>query len=409
MVTLKEGNKKKYFFYAGCALNILVLGYYKYFTTIYDGITHLFAGGNYDTLHDILIPIGLSFYTFQLIAYWIDSYNENIEPEKDLIAFGVYIFYFPKMVSGPIELSQNFLPQVHHQRVPDVDLIIDGLRQFLWGFFKKSVVSMHVLTFYNLLFQKGLAPSSLDVILGSMLYIVYVYTDFSGYSDMACGISKTFGIRLTNNFANPFFATNISDFWKRWHISLTNWILTYVFTPLSFIFRKSGKAGIVISIMISFLLVGIWHGLTLNFIVFGLMNGLFFIPMVLKGGSIQGEQNIGGVKGWARVSGTFLLVSLTSLLTREIPINESFQQIFSILTSKSFKPNLEVFHGLTYLLYWGLIVLCFVVEYSHKNKEHGLSIAHYSARYRWSAYTILLLLIFFFGSYNSKNFVYVQF
>jgi alginate O-acetyltransferase complex protein AlgI len=242
------------------------------------------------------------------------------------------------------------------------------------------------------------------------LNILHIYFDFSGYSDMACGISKLFGIRITNNFAFPFFATNISDFWKRWHISLSSWIMTYVFTPLSFILRKYGKAGIAIAIFVSFITVGIWHGLTMNYIIFGILHGSFFLPLVLKGGSIHTTaRSQSALKNVFSMVGMFMLISTTSLFFRSIPVKQTFNELFSIFTHPQLDLSNSVFHGSTNLLLWGIIIGSLALEFFHKTYEHALSIGHYNALKRWSIYGVLFVIIFFYGLYPSDNFVYVQF
>ncbi len=407
MNLMPEGNKKKWFFYGGIAMNIGVLSYFKYLNELWQGISSMLNGAP-STLHTLALPLGLSFFTFQLLAYWIDIYNEEIEPEINLLDFGVYLFYFPKIVSGPIELAQNFLPQLKVTRSFDIPLFTDGLRQFLWGYFKKTVVSMHCLAFINVLKDSG-NLSGADVILTGILNIIYIYSDFSGYSDMACGISKLFGIRITNNFAFPFYSASISEFWKKWHISLTTWVVRYVFSPLSFILRKYKKWGIAVSIIISFLVVGIWHGLKMNYFIFGLLHGLFFIPLILKGG---GFNSINQSKVFWRpfqMVALFLLISTTSLFFREMGVADTFYQITSIFSESILLPNTEIFKGFSYLMYWFLIFFLFAAEYFNKNRRHGFDIGNFPTLIRWTAYSILILFIFFFGEYSSNNFIYVQF
>lgn len=407
MNLIPEGNKKKWFFYGGVLLNIAVLSYFKYLGELWQGITAMLNGAP-STLNTIVLPLGLSFFTFQLIAYWIDVYNEEIEPESDLLDFGVYLFYFPKLVSGPIELAQNFLPQLKSPRSFDVPLFTDGLRQFLWGFFKKTVISMHCLDFMNVL-NRNENLQGADVILVGAMNILYIYSDFSGYSDMACGVSKLFGIRITNNFAFPFYSTNISEFWKKWHISLTSWVVRYVFTPLSFILRKYKKRGIAISIIASFLVVGIWHGIKLNYIVFGLLHGLFFIPLVLKGG---GFNTISQGNKWFtpfQMMSVFLLVSITSLFFRPMLVSDTWTEIIQIFTPKIIHPNMEIFGSVNFRIYWILLLVAFGVEYLNRKKQHGLDIQSQPTAVRWIAYSLVILSIFFFGVFSANNFVYVQF
>jgi D-alanyl-lipoteichoic acid acyltransferase DltB (MBOAT superfamily) len=407
LARLEEGRLRSLFFYAGVALNIIVLGYFKYLNDIWTGLISMFSGLPSD-IGTIMLPLGLSFFTFQLISYWIDVHNEEIEPEDSLLDFGVYLLYFPKMVSGPIELVQNFIPQLKKNKSFDTVLMTDGLRQFLWGLFKKSVVSVSCLQFYNMLYSNG-GIGGFDVCLAGVLFITYIYADFSGYSDMACGISKLFGIRITNNFAFPFFSSSISEFWQKWHISLTSWIVRYVFTPMSFMLRKRGKWGVMISIIVSFLIVGIWHGASWGYLLFGFLHGLYFVPLVLKGGSFQSKSKATSWKRLTNTLMTIMLVALTSLFFRTVSLNQTFLELGRMFSFLSFDVNRAIFQGATFKVYWVLIVASFVIEYWNRNQEHGLEVSRLSAAGRWAVYGFMILSIFFFGNFPTNNFVYVQF
>jgi D-alanyl-lipoteichoic acid acyltransferase DltB (MBOAT superfamily) len=407
MGALEEGRNKTALYYFGIAWNIGVLACFKYLSDLWLGIEHLLNFHAID-LSFIALPLGLSFFTFQLIAYWIDVYNESVEPEKDVIQFSLYLFYFPKLVSGPIELAQRFMPQISTARAFNYALLADGLRQFLWGFFKKTVVSIHCLAFYKT-FMPDAAAQGGNVLLGSFFYIAYIYSDFSGYSDMACGLSKLFGIRITNNFAFPFYSSNISEFWKKWHISLTTWVVTYVFTPLSFLLRKKKKWGITLAIVTSFLIVGLWHGARWNYMVFGLLHGLYFLPIVLKGGNLNTVSSANKLMRPLLMLGMFVLIAITSLFFREEPVVQSVQQIGSIFSSSLLHMNAEAFVGLTNKVHLLLIGFLFVFEYLNRTQEHGLQIEQRAWWMRWSMYFVVMAMVFFYSEFPSNGFVYVQF
>ena len=410
MHKLREGNSKKWFFYFGCIFNVALLSYFKYLNDLVAGLQSLF---NADTsnLGKIYLPLGISFFTFQLIGYWIDVYNEETEPEKDPFVFFTYLFYFPKFVSGPIERLQDFTPQLKSARQLHLPQLTDGMRQFLWGFFKKTVVSTHCLIFYKSLYASPDSISGINMLLAAAMNTIYVYADFSGYSDMACGISKGLGIRITHNVAFPFFATNISEFWKRWHISLTTWIMTYVYTPISFILRRQKKMGTFIAIFSAFIIVGIWHGLKSGFLVYGCLQALFFLPLVLKGGNMNSSagSNASTIATFVRMAALFLLVCVTALFVREIPASQSLKEITLLITRATQTPDLSGVLGVTNAICWALIATCFGIEWLNRKQDHGLNIQRLSAPVRWSFYIFVILSIFFFSEFPGGGFIYAQF
>jgi alginate O-acetyltransferase complex protein AlgI len=410
MYNMPEGNPKKYFFYAGCLLNIAVLAYFKYLHDVISVLNSFFHVDQFSA-EKLLLPLGISFFSFQLIGYWIDAYNEETDPEKNLLHFFLYLFYFPKLISGPIERIQNFTPQLAAQRSWNIPLITDGMRQFLWGFFKKMVVSAHCLLFYKSLYANPDTISGINMLLAAIIYMVYIYSDFSGYSDMACGLSKGFGIRITNNFAFPFFATSISEFWKRWHISLTTWIMTYVYTPVAFMLRKHGKVGTFIGIAAAFLTVGLWHGIQSGYLMYGIIQALFFLPLVIKGRSIHSgtESEKPDFKSLLKMVGLFLLVCIAALFFRSVPANVTAKEITFILSRCAKSPDLSGFMGITNGIYALLIALCFAIEWMNRKQEHGLSIQRLSTARRWFFYFTILLAIFFFSEFGGNGFIYAQF
>lgn len=403
----QEGTLKKTLFYSFVVIDILALSYFKYLNDLWLVLSNYSLIGICD-FTTILLPLGMSFFTFQMIGYLIDVYNEEVSLEKNWLHYGVWIFYFPKMVSGPIESKQAFTPQLNAPRPFDTALITDGLRQILWGFFKKTVVSSGLVQFYGIIYNHE-SMTGADVVLTAIINISQIYFDFSGYSDMACGVSKLFGIRITNNFAFPFFSTSVSEFWKKWHISLTSWIVKYIFTPLSFLFRKYGKIGLFIAILISFLIIGIWHGASANYIIFGALHGLYFIPQIVKGGGFFASAEKRNLWTPLKMIAVFMVVAITSLFFRNVTPQLTLIEMQKIFTPSILHINTEVFHGLTYKSYWLLLIAAFTVEFINKKQTHGLDIAHFKTSIRWSFYLAILFAIFFFGIFQSSSFVYVQF
>jgi D-alanyl-lipoteichoic acid acyltransferase DltB (MBOAT superfamily) len=410
MYKLEEGNSKKWFFYAGCLANVFVLGYFKYLHDVINGFSSLFHGSGAE-FKSLYLPLGISFFTFQLIGYWIDVYNEEIEPENDALSFFTYLFYFPKLISGPIERVHSFTPQLTKNRLFEIPLMTDALRQFLWGFFKKTVVSAHCLLFYKSLYANPDSISGINVLLVAITNMVYIYADFSGYSDMACGISKSFGIRITNNFAFPFFATNISEFWKRWHISLTSWVMKYVYTPVSFLLRKYNRIGTFLAIASAFLTVGVWHGLQSGYIVYGILQAIFFLPLVIQGRNINATDSSQktSIVGIIRMTILFLVVCIAALLFREMPASHALKEMSRIATHLLTPPDLSGVIGVTNAIYWLLIASCFAIEWLNRKQEHGLSIQRLTRAQRWSLYLFVMTATFFFSEFAVGGFIYAQF
>jgi alginate O-acetyltransferase complex protein AlgI len=410
MNNMEEGNSKKWFFYAGCLANILLLAYFKYMHELMSACASILNGEGID-FKNFYLPLGISFFTFQLIGYWIDVYNEETDPENDILSFFTYLFYFPKLVSGPIERIQTFTPQIKQFRQFEIPMMTDAMRQFLWGFFKKTVVSSHCLLFYKSLYSSPDTISGINMLLAAIMHMVYIYADFSGYSDMACGVSKGFGIRITNNFAFPFFATNISEFWKRWHISLTSWVMTYVYTPVSFILRKYKRIGTFLAILSAFLTVGVWHGIKSGYLLYGLLQAVFFLPLVIQGRNINavGNSEKLTIKTLTRMLLLFLLVCIAALLFREIPASQSLIEITRIATHGLKAPDLSGVIGVTNGIYWLLIISCFAIEWLNRKHEHGLSIQRLTALQRWTLYLFVMTATFFFSEFAVGGFIYAQF
>ncbi len=413
----EEGKIRSLFFYSGIGFNIGLLLYFKYFNFFVQSfVTLLNYGGanvNFTPIH-ILLPLGISFFTFQMIGYLIDVKNEEIEPTRDVLSFFTYLAYFPKILSGPIERVQRFLPQIQKKREFDYNLTIDGLRQILWGLFKKMVIADNCTPLVNTIFNNYQNLTGSTLLMGSIFFIISVYADFSGYSDMACGISKLFGIRITNNFAFPFYSTNISDFWKKWHISLTSWMLDYVFTPMSFILRKYKKFGLIVSIFITFLIIGLWHGGNWTFIVFGALQGLCFIPIIIKGSINKSRITSAGklipsFADTAGMVGLFLLVSVTFIILRAENIGQAVSYISIILSPSLFSvPGfIDRNSGITALVFIGVMGL---VEWLGRDQEHALARLDlkWKRPIRYTLYYGLIIMIFWYGV-KFQQFIYFQF
>lgn len=401
----------------GVLVNISVLGFFKYFNFFFESFLNVFNffGTNltYNPLH-IILPLGISFYTFQTLGYIIDIYKHKIKPSSDILVFTTYVIYFPKILAGPIERAQKFLPQIEIKRLFDYKLAADGMRQMLLGLFKKIVIADSCATIVNPIFENYQDYSGSTLFLGLFFFLSQIYCDFSGYSDIAIGVSKLFGIRLMKNFATPFFSINISDFWRRWHISLTSWMMDYVFTPLSFRLRQYKKIGLIMSIITTFVIVGLWHGANWTFIFYGLLNGLYFIPIVFKG-RIKKSLEIGdgrtlpSLNDFFKISGMFLLLLFTSVFFRADSISHAFDFLGRLFSLSLFSmPNPA--SRLYVLILLIPIVVLLIAEWKTRGEEHIF--ASLNSRcilsIRWIIYYLIFVLIVLLSD-NEQQYIYSQF
>ncbi len=410
-----DDRRRNTFLYVGLIFNVGLLLYFKYVNFFYEGfydLLNLFGADlSYNTLQ-ILLPLGISFFTFQTLGYLIDVYNEEIEPGKDLLEFSVFVTFFPKILSGPIERASGLMPQIQKKRRFEYDVFVDGLRQILWGLFAKIVVAENCAVLADLVFEDYQNQPASTLILGTFFYAIQLYADFSGYSNMAIGVGKLFGIKLMRNFATPFFSTNIADFWRKWHMSLTTWMMDYVFTPLSFVLRRRQKQGLMISIVITFILVGFWHGANWTFIAYGFLHGMYFIPLVYSGK--MNTEHIVAKGKWlptlkeiSKMLFLFVLIMITDVFFRAANVSEAFDYLGRILSSTIIDFPIALINGtaLTTLL---LILIFVSVEWINREKTHDLEISKYPAVLRWGFYTIIFVLILFFGR-SAETFIYFQF
>ena len=273
----KESSRKSLLILA-LIVNLGILGFFKYYNFFIANLSEIFSifghPLNINTLN-ILLPIGISFYIFQNISYIVDVYREEIFPEKNILTYFNFVAFFPKLVTGPIEKPGNILPQFNKKREFNYNLSVDGLRQILWGIFKKIVIADNCAFFVNEIFGNSSYYSGSDLLLGTFLFSFQIYADFSGYSDIAIGSAKLFGINLMRNFRYPYFSESVAEFWRRWHISFSNWLRDYLFIPLQFKYRDLRVWGNVLGLTITFLLCGLWHGANWTYIFWGFLHGFY--------------------------------------------------------------------------------------------------------------------------------------
>lgn len=389
---------------AGLIVNLGVLFCFKYY--------NFFSVGS-----GLLLPLGISFYTFQVLGYIIDVYNEETNSCNDLLTFSTYVAYFPKIASGPIEPAKKFLPQIVVKRDFDNSLATDGMRQILWGVFTKIVVANNCASFAQPVFEDHSKYPGSTLLLASFFYIFQVYCDFSGYSNIAIGVSKLFGIRLSRNFHAPFFSTTIREYWQKWHITLTSWMMKYVFTPLSFLLRKFKKTGTIISIIITFITVGLWHGAQWTFVLFGLLHGIYFIPLLLF--QKRADQSIHqrlpaflNLLRFIKMFVLFVIIMLTCIFFGSHSLPEAFgfiKKIFSgsIRSSLVWPPFTGTLKASVTVLF---ILILLATEWMQQPRSHELQLDHLkNPCLRRSIYIAIILVILLFGSVMHINFLYSRF
>ena len=406
-----SGRKNDILAISGVVLSLAILLYFKYFNFFIQSFSDLFLSlglkTNWHTF-SIILPLGLSYYSFKLISYVLEIRRGKMEACHDFISFAIFVAFFPTITAGPIDRPNRFIPQLQKTRNFDYFMTIDGCRQILWGLFKKMVIAD---TLSPIVDNAWTTAQGVGLVLAAILYTIQMYTDFSGYSDIAIGLGKMMGLKIAKNFNYPFFSTNISEFWRRWHMSLTSWLTDYVFMPLNVRFRNWGKAGIILAIIINMVLVGMWHGANWTYAVFGLYQGLLFIPVILKGKlgkTPKLKVNRFGLPcllDSLKMIGIFLLYTFGAILFRSDNLLSAFQYYAHI-----FDPNSILFKIPISCLFFILVVLA--VEWQQRNRDHGLDISGKGIfRYGWVRIVLYSILILLVLSYSGQNiqFIYFQF
>ena len=398
----------------GVVLGVGVLIYFKYLNFFIDSFSQLFENmGLHTNWHtfNIIMPLGVSFFTFKLISYVLDIYSGEIEPTQNVVDFATYIAFFPCILSGPID-RPRFISQLKQKRNFDYDQAVDGMRQILWGLFKKVVVADNCAVYVDNVFSTYTEQSGSTLVLAIILYSFQLYADFSGYSDMAIGVGKLLGFSITRNFNYPFFAPNVADFWRRWHMSLTSWVTDYVFTPLSFQFRRWGKVGIIFAIIINMVVIGLWHGANWTYVLFGVYHGLLFVPLVLSGVFMKKDRlrtnriGLPVLKDFFRILLTFGLVLIGWIIVRSESVGMAWEYFCRVFNQSVFTmPFLYV--GTKKCILFSLIML--LVEWLGRRQEHPM---HYGNVFpEWIKVMISLLLVVVMLEFASKSqsFIYFQF
>lgn len=393
-------------------LNLLILGVFKYYDFFAKEFARLFDLSYDGLLLNIILPVGISFYTFQALSYSIDVYRGKLKPTRDIIQFFAFVSFFPQLVAGPIERATNLLPQFEKPRRFDYDTAVDGLRQILWGLFKKMVVADNCAIYVDQVFSNHVGQSGSTLLLAAVLFTFQIYGDFSGYSDIAIGTAKLFGIKLMRNFNVPYFSRDIAEFWRRWHISLTTWFRDYVYIPMGG--SRVGKAKVVRNTFVIFLLSGFWHGANWTFIAWGAYHALLFLPLILLGKNRKYTDVVAkgcrqpSLKEVGQMLLTFMLAVIGWIVFRATSITEAWQYVCGIFTKSLFTiPWLDTRHY--YVPVMLSIVVMLVVEWLQRERDHAFDLSGIKSHVlKFSIYYAMIVVLFWFGG-HAESFIYFQF
>lgn len=405
LLTERVGYKKaKWLVGMNVAINLAILAVFKYYNFFAENLILLGASigvaFNLSTLN-LLLPVGISFYTFQTLSYVIDVYRGQIKATRDVVAFFAYVSFFPQLVAGPIERATNLLPQFLQKRKFDYEKSVDGLRQILWGMCKKVVIADNCAMIANEVFRHSSDASWLTLLFGALAFTFQIYGDFSGYSDIAIGTSRLFGFDLMTNFRTPYFSSSIPEFWRRWHISLNTWFRDYLYIPLGG--NRKGKGRQILNTLIVFGLSGLWHGANWTYIVWGLYFAMLSIPYIVNKDLRRFEGR------WWSILLTFILVVGGWIIFRAENMSQATDVFAGIFTLKSGSAWQDL--GLSSIMVAStcfFVMALMLVERITQAYTHPLQALQLSRIGRWSIYLLLIFLMLFFVG-RAETFIYFQF
>jgi len=408
---------KRTWLYLSLVINLGFLGFFKYYNffaeSFADFISFFGLHANFFTLK-IILPVGISFYTFHGLSYVFDIYRNKINVERNFIDYAVFVSFFPLLVAGPIERATHLLPQIKRERSFDYSKAADGMRQILWGLFKKVVIADNCAEYANLIFGNSTGFSGSTLAIGAVFFTVQIYGDFSGYSDIAIGTAKLFGIDLLRNFAYPYFSRDIAEFWRRWHISLTTWFRDYLYIPLG---GSRGKTWMKIrNTFIIFVISGFWHGANWTFIVWGALNAIYFLPLLLTQKNrnhietVAAGKILPNLKDFFKILITFALTVFAWIFFRAENLSHAINYISTLFSYSLFVvPEFPEMGKAMVTI--GLTIGFFCVEWLGREQQYA--IAHWGIKwkrpFRWLAYSVLLFLIGMYMQTKGTPFIYFQF
>jgi D-alanyl-lipoteichoic acid acyltransferase DltB (MBOAT superfamily) len=409
--------KRKILLWISILVNLGFLGFFKYYNFFVDNFVAAFSFFGTpikpNTLN-IILPVGISFYTFQTLSYTIDVYRKRLEPTEDIVAFAAFVSFFPQLVAGPIERASNLLPQFYKKRQFDYAKAVNGMRQILWGFFKKIVIADNCAVYANEIFNNSSEYSGSTLFMGALFFTFQIYGDFSGYSDIAIGTSRLFGFNLMQNFSFPYFSRDIAEFWRRWHISLSTWFRDYLYIPLGG--SRGGRWQQIRNVFIIFIVSGFWHGANWTFIIWGALNAFYFIPLLLTNYNRHHLGVVAEHSPWPSFTEmflmgfTFFITVITWVFFRAEDIDHAITYIANIFEypgSYLLLSNYTKYSGII-----NLVILFIVIEWIGRRNQFAIETIYKikNKSLRWLFYFSLVIVITYqFATLSSQEFIYFDF
>ncbi|MGC4057589.1 MAG: MBOAT family O-acyltransferase [Chitinophagaceae bacterium] len=417
----KSDKLRRLYLVLSVGINLGFLGVFKYYNFFADSLARLLEAGGIHThwtLLSIVLPVGISFYTFHGLSYVFDIYNRKIEPSYNFVNYSLFVSFFPLLVAGPIERATHLLPQVEKPRQFSYEQACDGITQILWGLFKKVVIADGCAQFANQIFNESGQFGGITLFAGAALFAFQIYGDFSGYSDMAMGVSKLLGFELLRNFNYPYFSRSIPEFWRRWHISLSSWFRDYLYIPLGG--SRGGRWHSLRNLIIIFVVSGFWHGANWTFVVWGLLNALYYIPSLLfksnrdHMNTVAEDRALPNFKELMQMMATFIMTVFAWVFFRAPSVQFAFSYCHRILLAAF---DLNAYKEMLTYVRWTvglpmvLILLCFtVLEWVGRRELHPLLVfrKHIPKPARHALYYVILIVVFLFAG-KQQQFIYFQF
>jgi alginate O-acetyltransferase complex protein AlgI len=417
----QNSKTKKLWLWLSITINLSLLGVFKYYNFFANSFSELLSHFGLHTnpyTLQLILPLGISFYTFHGLSYVIDIYKNKIKAEKSIVDYSVFVSFFPLLIAGPIERATHLLPQLKIKRTFDYGKTVDGLRQILWGLFKKVVIADQCAEYANVIFGTPDYFSGSTLLLGAIFFSFQIYGDFSSYSDIAIGSAKLLGINLLRNFSFPYFSRSVAEFWRRWHISLTSWFRDYIYIPLGG--SQYGTWTTIRNTFFIFLISGFWHGANWTFIAWGLLNAIYILPSILFNknrnylNTVAEGRTFPSLKELTSIGFTFLLVSISWIFFRSNNIAQALEYIVSMSTNIFSK---QAYADTLYFIFWkdhfrtSLLILFFIwIEWIGRREQYALSKIGLSwpITFRWGFYYLLIIAIHYFSG-AQQHFIYFQF
>ncbi len=417
LLNQKNPKKQKLLLFISLFVNLGLLGFFKYYNFFLDNFVEAFKFFGYSINPqglNVILPVGISFYTFQTLSYSIDVYRGKLKPTKNFIDFAAFVSFFPQLVAGPIERATHLLPQFYKRRVFEYDKAVDGLRQILWGLFKKMVIADNAARYANEIFNHSENYSGSTLLLGALFFTFQIYGDFSGYSDIAIGTSRLFGFDLMQNFNFPYFSRDIAEFWRRWHISLSTWFRDYLYIPLGG--SRGGTWKKIRNTFIIFIVSGFWHGANWTFIVWGALNAIYFLPLLLTKKNRKHTNTVAegkllpNFKEFIQLNITFWLTVLAWVFFRASNVKHALSYLNEIFSKSLF--TIPDFPGKRHSILILFFIFTFVVvEWIGRTSKYGIERIYMLNNnfIRYLFYFIIVFIIMAFGNFKENQFIYFQF